>query len=91
MKINYEFKPMKIETDAKIVKISASHRGVFVLTGILIHSIHLEDNKIHMVNARLKTHENNIESGVGICDGELMFGGKVIDIGGNYRNKYVLV
>jgi len=34
MKINYELKLMPLETEAKVVKVVAAHRTVFVLTGI---------------------------------------------------------
>ena len=39
MKINYELKLMPLETEAKVVKVVAAHRTVFVLTGIFYQMI----------------------------------------------------
>jgi hypothetical protein len=75
------------------VKVAASQKSIAALTGInLGNYISLvEDNQIYMKNDFLQRVDENLETGTRTANMTHFQGGKIIDIGGSYKNKYAIV
>lgn len=70
------------EVVGKVTSVTAGYRSIAVLT---------DDNQIYMRNKYVNHHQENIDTGIFQADASKLFDGRVIKMGGQYRNHYAIV
>jgi len=83
IKMAYKPELLRLPSDiGKIKSVGACYRCCAVVT---------EDNQIYMKNAFVQHDDENINTGIRKVGNHIFGGGNILDIGGNYRNRFAIV
>ena len=87
----------RIPEGKAVKKIAAGKDSFVVVTSNYFSNIKVwifiikADNQVYMKNEFFKIRDYNIKVGVNIADNSIFGNAEILDIGGSYENKYLIV